>query len=56
METARYAFRVSGPASDAVMTAPTERSQAEVPPPGTTVRCWLPASHRSQTPRRLTAA
>ena len=50
METARYAFRVSGPASDAVMTALPEGSQAEVDPAGTAVRCWLPATHRSLTP------
>jgi hypothetical protein len=57
MQTARYAFRVSGPASDAVMTALPEGSQAEVDPAGTAVRCWLPATHRGLTPtRRLTAA
>jgi hypothetical protein len=57
METARYAFRVSGPASDAVMTALPAGSQAEVDPAGTAVRCWLPATHRGLTPsRRLTAA
>ena len=49
MGTARYAFRVRGPASDAVMTALPEGSQAEVDPPSTAVRCWHPATHRNQT-------
>jgi hypothetical protein len=57
MGMARYAFRAIGPASDAVMTALPEGSQAEVDPAGTAVRCWLPATHRSLTPsRRPTAA
>ena len=57
MGTARYAFRVSGPASDAEMTVVPEGSQAEVDPAGTAVHCWLPATHRRQPlSRRLTTA
>jgi hypothetical protein len=57
MGTARYAFRVRGPARDAVMTALPEGSQAEADPAGTAVFCWLLVTHRSQTPsNRPTAA
>jgi hypothetical protein len=49
MGTARYAFRVRGPASDAVMTALPEGSKAEVDPAGTVVRCRLPVTRRIQT-------
>jgi len=41
MGTARYAFRVRGPASDAVLTALEEGLEAEVAT-STTVRGWLP--------------
>jgi hypothetical protein len=57
MGTARYAFRVRGPASDAVMTALPEGSQAEVDPAGTVVFCWVLVTHRRQIPsNRPTAA
>jgi hypothetical protein len=49
MGMARYAFRVRGPASDAVLTASQEGLEAEVGRAGTAVRCWLPATHRNQT-------
>ena len=41
MGTARYAFRVRGPASDAVLTALEEGLEAEVAT-STTVHGWLP--------------
>jgi hypothetical protein len=41
MGTARYAFRVRGPASDAVQTALEEGLKAEVAT-STTVHGWLP--------------
>jgi hypothetical protein len=41
MGTARYAFRVRGPASDAVLTALQEGLEAEVAT-CTTVHGWLP--------------
>lgn len=41
MGTARYAFRVRGPASDAVLTALQEGLEAEVAT-NTTVHGWLP--------------
>ena len=50
MGTARYAFRVRGPASDAVMTALPKGSQAEPDLAGTAVFCWLLVTHSSQTP------
>jgi hypothetical protein len=49
MGMARYAFRVGGPASDAVLTASREGLEAEVGRAGTALRCWLPATHRNQT-------
>jgi hypothetical protein len=42
MGTARYAFRVRGPTSDAVMTALQEGLEAEVDPASTAVQGWLP--------------
>jgi hypothetical protein len=42
MGTARYAFRVRGPASDAVQTALKEGLEAEVAPTSTAMRGWLP--------------
>lgn len=42
MGTARYAFRVRGPTSDAVMTARQEGLEAEVDPTSTAMRGWLP--------------
>jgi hypothetical protein len=42
MGTARYAFRVRGPTSDAVLTALQEGLEAEVDPTSTAVRGWLP--------------
>jgi hypothetical protein len=42
MGTARYAFRVRGPASDAVRTALQEGLEAEVGPASTAMRGWLP--------------
>jgi hypothetical protein len=42
MGTARYAFRVRGPTSDAVMTALQEGLKAEVDPTSTAVHGWLP--------------
>ena len=42
MGTARYAFRVRGPASDAVMTALQEGLEAEVDPTTTAVQGWFP--------------
>jgi hypothetical protein len=42
MGTARYAFRVRGPTSDAVMTALQEGLEAEVDPTSTAVHGWLP--------------
>lgn len=57
MGTARYAFRVVGSTSSAVLTAFQEGLKAKVDPASTAVHRWLPATHRSQTPRtRLTAA
>jgi hypothetical protein len=41
MGTARYAFRVRGPASDAVLTALEEGLETEVAT-STTVHGWLP--------------
>ena len=41
MGTARYAFRVRGSTSDAVMTALQEGLEAEVDPASTAVRGWL---------------
>jgi hypothetical protein len=41
MGTARYAFRVRGPISDAVAAALQEGLEAEVSPASTAVRCWL---------------
>jgi hypothetical protein len=41
METTRYAFRVRGRTSDAVLAALQEGLQAEIGPATTTVRCWL---------------
>jgi hypothetical protein len=49
MGTARYAFRVRGSTSAAVLTALQEGLKAEVDPASTAVHCWLPATHRSQT-------
>jgi hypothetical protein len=42
MGTARYAFRVRGTTSDAVMTALQEGLEAEVDPASTAVQGWLP--------------
>ena len=57
MGMARYAFRVRGPASDAMMTALQEGLKVEVDPASTAVHCWPPATRRSHTPsRRRTAA
>jgi hypothetical protein len=42
MGTARYAFRVRGPASDAVPTALQEGLEAEADPTSTAMRGWLP--------------
>jgi hypothetical protein len=42
MGTARYAFRVRGSTSDAVMTALQEGLEAEVDRPVTALRGWLP--------------
>jgi hypothetical protein len=42
MGTARYAFRVRGRTSDAVMTALQEGLEAEVDPTSTAVHGWLP--------------
>jgi hypothetical protein len=42
MGTARYAFRVRGPASDAVLTAQQEGLETEVDPASTVVSGWLP--------------
>lgn len=57
MGTARYAVGVRGLITSVVLTALQEGFKAGVDPPNTAVHCWLPATHRSQTPsRRLTAA
>jgi hypothetical protein len=42
MGTARYAFRVRGPASDAAMTARQEGLEAQIDPISTAVHGWLP--------------
>jgi hypothetical protein len=42
MGTARYAFRVRGSTSDAVLTAVEEGLKAEVDPTTTAVHGWLP--------------
>ena len=42
MGTARYAFRVRGRTSDAVMAALEEGLEAEVGPATTVVQGWLP--------------
>jgi hypothetical protein len=42
MGTARYAFRVRGRTSDAVITALQEGLEAEVDPTSTAVHGWLP--------------
>jgi hypothetical protein len=42
MGTARYAFRVRGPTSDAMQTARQEGLEAEVAPTNTAMRGWLP--------------
>jgi hypothetical protein len=42
MGTARYAFRVRGSTSDAVMAALQEGLEAEVDRPVTALRGWLP--------------
>ena len=42
MGTARYVFRVRGPASDAVQTALQEGLKAEVAPASTAMHGWLP--------------
>jgi hypothetical protein len=42
MGTARYAFRVRGPASDAVRTALQEGLEAEVDATTTAMQGWLP--------------
>jgi hypothetical protein len=42
MGTARYAFRVRGPTSDAVLAALQEGLEAEVAPASTAVQGWLP--------------
>lgn len=41
MGTARYAFRVRGPAGDAVQTALQEGLEAEVAPASTAIHGWL---------------
>jgi hypothetical protein len=42
MGMARYAFRVRGSTSDAVLTAWLEGLEAEVDPTGTALQGWLP--------------
>jgi hypothetical protein len=42
MGTVRYAFRVRGPASDAVLTARQEGLEAEVDSATTVICGWLP--------------
>jgi hypothetical protein len=42
MGTARYAFRVRGPAGDVVRTAQEAGLQAEVGPASTAVQGWFP--------------
>jgi hypothetical protein len=42
MGMARYAFRVRGSTSDAVMTALQEGLEAEIDPTSTAVQGWLP--------------
>jgi hypothetical protein len=56
MGTARYAFRVTGSASDVVLAALQEGLQAEVDSVSTAVQSWLPGTHRSQTPSRCPTA
>jgi hypothetical protein len=42
METARYAFRVRGRASDAAVAAVQEGLESEIYPTSTALRGWLP--------------
>ena len=42
MGTARYAFRVRGPAGDAVRTAQEQGLEARIDPASTAVQGWFP--------------